>query len=163
MKLILILTTLCSLTFSSCSFGGEDDKIAQIIPEASLLKIVGSWEVINFEGEDVDDYKEVIERVVIKFEKNGSFTMTVTYKKNALIQFQGIQEMSPDGRVVSTGNLVMKEKAIKMIVKGYEDDASTISFRNGNLITKDDDEDASFVYKRIAIEKKPTKKQNKSQ
>lgn len=162
MKLIPILTTLCILISPSCSFGVEHNKITKITPEASLLKIAGTWEVINIEGKDAKSYKDVIEKMVVKFEAKGRFTMTVTYKKNAIVQFQGVPNMSPDGKVVTTGQLVMKDKVIKMIAKGYEDEPSTVLFRKGNLISIDEGEDANFVFRKTPTEK-DKKMQNKAQ
>lgn len=163
MKTIPIIAIFFFIQLFSSSYGEEGKENPQPTINDSIKNLIGSWQSVKFEGEDVGPYKEVIEQVGIDFQKGGKFKLITTYKKGALIQFKGNPKMTADGKVISVGKILIEDKAIKIRLSDDEDDISTLLFRNGNLLMKGDGEDAVIVFKRVT-EKKPQKKnkQNKT-
>ena len=146
MKTTLTIAILCYLQMLSLSYGEERK---EDIKKASIKHLIGGWKSAKFEGKDADPYSEVIKHVEMKIQKDGNVEITVTYKKDALIQFKGNPKMTPDGKVLSKGKIWIKGKELKISMSDAEDDISTVSFRNGNLLTKSDDEDVTILFKRI--------------
>ena len=163
MKTIPIIAIFFFIQLFSSSYGEEGKENPQPTINDSIKNLIGSWQGVKFEGEDVGSYKAVIEQVRIDFQKGGKCKFITTYKKDVLIKFKGNSQMTADGKVISVGKISIEDKAIKIRLSDYEDDVSTLLFRNGNLLIKDDDEDAVIVFKRVT-EKKPQKKnkQNKT-